>query len=129
MASLHTDALSTIIEAAVDGHDGHRQHAEPYSLRRALTRHVHARRVLTRLRLVTRVLDLHVLARGTPGLSGADLANLVNEAALYAVRAGKQSIEMAHFDEAREIESGSLETHIDRAVPFSMWVVRGFMGY
>ena len=46
--------------------------------------------------------DLHVLARGTPGLSGADLANLVNEAALYAVRAGKQSIEMSHFDEARD---------------------------
>ncbi len=46
--------------------------------------------------------DLHVLARGTPGLSGADLANLVNEAALYAVRAGKNQIEMAHFDEARD---------------------------
>jgi hypothetical protein len=34
-----------------------------------------------------------------------------------------------HFDAAREVESGSLETHIDRAVPFSIWVVRGFKGY
>jgi hypothetical protein len=34
-----------------------------------------------------------------------------------------------HFDEAREIDSGSLETHIDRSVPFSIWAVRGFRGY
>ena len=33
------------------------------------------------------------------------------------------------FEEAREVESGSIETHIDRSVPFSMWVVRGFKGY
>jgi hypothetical protein len=37
---------------------------------------------------------------------------------------------MAHrFEEAREVESGAIETHIDRSVPFSMWVVRGFKGY
>ncbi|MHA1528317.1 MAG: ArnT family glycosyltransferase [Alphaproteobacteria bacterium] len=34
-----------------------------------------------------------------------------------------------HFDEAREIDSESLETHIDRALPFSIWAVRGFRGY
>lgn len=34
-----------------------------------------------------------------------------------------------HFAEAREIESGRLATHIDRWVPFSLWVVRGFRGY
>ena len=34
-----------------------------------------------------------------------------------------------HFAEAREIESGRLATHIDRWVPFSLWVVRGFQGY
>jgi cell division protease FtsH len=46
--------------------------------------------------------DLHVLARGTPGMSGADLANLVNEAALFAVREGCREIAMRHFDEARD---------------------------
>jgi cell division protease FtsH len=46
--------------------------------------------------------DLHVVARGTPGLSGADLANLVNEAALFAVRSGAQDIGMRHFEEARD---------------------------
>jgi cell division protease FtsH len=46
--------------------------------------------------------DLHLVARGTPGMSGADLANLVNEAALFAVRAGADQIAMAHFDAARD---------------------------
>jgi 4-amino-4-deoxy-L-arabinose transferase-like glycosyltransferase len=42
----------------------------------------------------------------------------------------KGADEMArHFDEARVVESGFLETHIDRSVPFSMWIVRGFKGY
>ncbi|MDP1819862.1 MAG: ATP-dependent zinc metalloprotease FtsH [Acidimicrobiales bacterium] len=46
--------------------------------------------------------DLEVVARGTPGMSGADLANLVNEAALFAVRAGEQEIFMRHFEMARD---------------------------
>ncbi len=46
--------------------------------------------------------DLEIVARGTPGMSGADLANLVNEAALHAVRRGSQMIEMIDFDQARD---------------------------
>jgi cell division protease FtsH len=46
--------------------------------------------------------DLEVVARGTPGFSGADLANLVNEAAIFAVRAGRQVIGGVDFSEARD---------------------------
>lgn len=46
--------------------------------------------------------DLDVVARGTPGMSGADLANLVNEAALHAVRGGDDTIRAIHFDQARD---------------------------
>ena len=46
--------------------------------------------------------DLSVVARGTPGMSGADLANLVNEAALHAVRRGAQAIHMVDFEAARD---------------------------
>jgi cell division protease FtsH len=46
--------------------------------------------------------DLALVARGTPGMSGADLANLVNEAALHAVRRGAAAIEMRDFDAARD---------------------------
>jgi len=46
--------------------------------------------------------DLDVVARGTPGMSGADLANLVNEAALFAVRDGQDAISMKHFEMARD---------------------------
>jgi cell division protease FtsH len=46
--------------------------------------------------------DLTVVARGTPGMSGADLANLVNEAALHAVRRDSLDIEMVDFESARD---------------------------
>jgi cell division protease FtsH len=46
--------------------------------------------------------DVDVIARGTPGMSGADLANLVNEAALFAVRRGAQDIHKEDFDAARD---------------------------
>ncbi len=42
------------------------------------------------------------IARGTPGFSGADLANLVNEAALFAARENARSVRMEHFDRARD---------------------------
>jgi cell division protease FtsH len=46
--------------------------------------------------------DLDTVARGTPGMSGADLANLVNEAALHAVRRGAKEISMEDFENARD---------------------------
>ena len=44
----------------------------------------------------------NILARGTPGFSGADLANLVNEAALFAARASKRLVEMEEFEKAKD---------------------------
>jgi cell division protease FtsH len=58
---------------------------------------VHLRRVPT-----APDVDFAVLARGTPGFAGADLANLVNEAALIAARRGHQWVCMSDFDEARD---------------------------
>ncbi|MGH7698838.1 MAG: AAA family ATPase, partial [Candidatus Dormibacteria bacterium] len=46
--------------------------------------------------------DLETVARGTPGMSGADLANLVNEAALHAVRRESDHVEMRDFEAARD---------------------------
>ncbi|GAA4527730.1 ATP-dependent zinc metalloprotease FtsH [Chelativorans composti] len=46
--------------------------------------------------------DLKVLARGTPGFSGADLANLVNEAALMAARRNKRLVTMQEFEDAKD---------------------------
>ncbi len=46
--------------------------------------------------------DARVIARGTPGFSGADLANLVNEAALTAARKAKRLVAMAEFEEAKD---------------------------
>ena len=46
--------------------------------------------------------DLSLVARGTPGMSGADLSNLVNEAALVAVRNGEDSVHAEHFEIARD---------------------------
>lgn len=46
--------------------------------------------------------DLHVIARGTPGFTGADLANLVNEAALLSARRNKKVVTMAELEEAKD---------------------------
>jgi cell division protease FtsH len=58
---------------------------------------VHARRIP-----LASGVELKVLARGTPGFSGADLANLVNEAALLAARLGKKTVEMIDFENAKD---------------------------
>ncbi|MBJ6982735.1 ATP-dependent zinc metalloprotease FtsH [Luteimonas sp. MC1572] len=56
------------------------------------------------MRKVPRADDVEpmVVARGTPGFSGADLANLVNEAALFAARENAKEVRMDHFDKARD---------------------------
>ncbi len=51
---------------------------------------------------IGRTVDAAIIARGTPGFSGADLANLVNEAALFAARANKKLIEMDDFELAKD---------------------------
>jgi cell division protease FtsH len=58
---------------------------------------VHARRIP-----LAPDVELKVLARGTPGFSGADLANLVNEAALLAARQNKKLVEMPDFEYAKD---------------------------
>ncbi|HEU5190000.1 MAG TPA: ATP-dependent zinc metalloprotease FtsH [Methylomirabilota bacterium] len=65
---------------------------------------VHARNV----QLAPEV-DLRVLAARTPGMAGADLANLINEAALLAARKGKSQVEMADLEEAVDRVIGGLE--------------------
>lgn len=49
-----------------------------------------------------KTVSLEVLAKGTPGLSGADIANLVNEAALLAARKNQNTVTMADFEEAKD---------------------------
>ncbi|CAB3787206.1 ATP-dependent zinc metalloprotease FtsH [Pararobbsia alpina] len=51
---------------------------------------------------VSNDVDASVIGRGTPGFSGADLANLVNEAALFAARRGKRIVEMQDFEDAKD---------------------------
>ncbi len=58
---------------------------------------VHARKVPT-----AEDVDLRVMARGTPGFSGADLANMVNEAALNAARANRKAVLMIDFESAKD---------------------------
>ena len=65
---------------------------------------VHARNVT-----LAPSVDLHVLAARTPGMAGADLANLINEAALLAARKGKDAVDMADLDEAVDRVIGGLE--------------------
>jgi len=59
---------------------------------------VHTKKVV----LNKRKIDLKAIAKGTPGMVGADLANIVNEAALLAARAKKKSIDMDDFEEAKD---------------------------
>jgi len=59
-------------------------------------------KVHTRNIPISNDISLEVLAKGTPGLSGADLANLVNEAALLAARKNKKKVEMIDFEEAKD---------------------------
>ena len=53
-------------------------------------------------KLVADDVDITVLARGTPGFTGADIENMVNEAALMAARQGKDRVEMADFENAKD---------------------------
>jgi len=59
-------------------------------------------KVPTRNSPLAKDVDLQVLARSTPGFTGADIANLVNEAALYASRNGKKGIAMEDFEYAKD---------------------------
>ena len=59
-------------------------------------------KVHSRKKLVADDVDISVLARGTPGFTGADIENMVNEAALMAARRGKDKIEMADFEDAKD---------------------------
>ena len=58
---------------------------------------VHAKKVK-----LAKAVDLSIIARGTPGFSGAELANLLNEAALLAARTDKKAINMTELEEARD---------------------------
>lgn len=59
-------------------------------------------KVHTRKTPISEDVELSIIARGTPGFSGADLANLVNEAALLAARRDKTAIEMDDFEHAKD---------------------------
>ncbi len=59
-------------------------------------------KVHTRQTPLSENVDLSIIARGTPGFSGADLANLVNEAALNAARFNKKKVEMIDFEYAKD---------------------------
>ena len=59
-------------------------------------------KVHLRKKMVADNLDTSVLARGTPGFTGADIENMVNEAALMAARRGKEKIELEDFEDAKD---------------------------
>src|SRR5262250_1016133 len=65
---------------------------------------IHARNVI-----LAPSVDLRVLAARTPGMAGADLANVINEAALLAARTGKDAVDMADFEEAIDRVVAGLE--------------------
>ncbi|HTZ41514.1 MAG TPA: ATP-dependent zinc metalloprotease FtsH [Syntrophales bacterium] len=58
--------------------------------------------VHTRKTIISEDVDMKVIARGTPGFSGADIENLVNEAALHAARLGKEKVSMMDFEFAKD---------------------------
>jgi cell division protease FtsH len=64
---------------------------------REMILNVHARKIP-----LGPAVDLRIIARGTPGFSGAELANLVNEAALMAARAGRNVVTMVDFEKAKD---------------------------
>jgi cell division protease FtsH len=66
-------------------------------------------RVHTRAVTLAPDLDLSLIAARTPGFVGADLANLVNEAALHAAREGKEAVDLTDFDQALDRIVGGLE--------------------
>ncbi len=53
-------------------------------------------------KVVSKDVDATILARGTPGFTGADIENMVNEAALMAARRGKDSVDMVDFEDAKD---------------------------
>jgi cell division protease FtsH len=59
-------------------------------------------KVHTRKTPLSNDIDLEIIAKGTPGFTGADLANLVNEAALLAARDGKKALSMSDFENAKD---------------------------
>jgi len=59
-------------------------------------------KVHTKEKLTGQDVDVKILARGTPGFTGADLENMVNEAALMAARRGKERVEMVDFEDAKD---------------------------
>ncbi len=59
--------------------------------------------VHVRNKVVAADIDFEILARGTPGMTGADLENLANEAALIAIRKNKEKIDIRDFEEARDV--------------------------
>jgi cell division protease FtsH len=59
--------------------------------------------VHTRTKTIADDVDFDKIARGTPGMTGADLENMTNEAALIAIRKNKDKIDMSDFEEARDV--------------------------
>jgi len=57
---------------------------------------------IAKIKHISEKIDLRVLARGTPGFSGAELANMINEAALLAARQGKNKVDMIDLENAKD---------------------------